>query len=253
MIHEIVGTNLQFVCITLSPGEEVYAEAGKMMFKSSGVRMESKLAGASGSEMITGALKRVLGGESLFTTHFTVPADQGTVAFAGDFPGRIQLIDLPPGKSFIAQRDAFICAEISVQFSIAFAKSVGAAFFGGEGFILEKFTGPGKVFIHGGGDFHATVLQSGETLDVDTGCIVGFDETVHYDVKFASDIKTALFGGEGIFLATLTGPGQVILQSLTLARLRRELAPGRAFRRGGERASGLGDILGNLMGGRGDI
>ncbi|MCD6407756.1 TIGR00266 family protein [bacterium] len=250
MRYEIIGDNLQFVKIFLTPGEEVYAEAGKMMFKTPNILMESKLLGKSGMEKLTGVLKRTITGESLFTTHFKSLEGEGIVAFAGNYPGRIEAITLSPGKSFIAQRDAFVCAEISVEFSIAFQKHVGVALFGGEGFILEKFTGPGTVFIHGGGDFYITDLKEEETLHIDTGCIVGFDETVSYEIEFVKDIKTALFGGEGIFLATLRGPGRVILQSLTLARLRREIG-GRVVRKGGEKF-GIGGFLGDIVGGSED-
>lgn len=250
MRYEIIGDNLQFVKIYINPEEEIYAEAGKMMFKTPNVSMESRMLGKSGKEKLAGVLKRAVTGESLFTTHFKSMEGEGIVAFAGDYPGRIESISLPEGKSFLAQRDAFVCAEISVEFSIAFQKKVGVVFFGGEGFILEKFTGPGTVFIHGGGDFYTTELGEGEKLQVDTGCIVGFDETVSYDIEFASDIKTALFGGEGIFLATLKGPGKVILQSLTLARLRREIG-GQVVRKGGEKF-GLGGIIGDFLGGSED-
>ncbi|HDN97539.1 MAG TPA: TIGR00266 family protein [bacterium] len=247
MRYEIIGDNLQFVKIYLSEGEEVYAEAGKMMFKSANVSMESKLVGKPGENVITGALKRVIAGESIFTTHFKAVSGEGVVAFAGDYPGRIEPIVLDDGKSFIAQRDAFICAQISVEFSIAFQKHIGVALFGGEGFILEKFNGPGVVFIHGGGDFYIKELAPGEKLQVDTGCIVGFDDTVSYEINFVKDVKTALFGGEGIFLANLVGPGKVILQSLTLARLRREIGGIRRFGKGGEKF-GLGGLLGGIFG-----
>jgi uncharacterized protein (AIM24 family) len=153
------------------------------------------------------------------------------------------VFELPAGQSVLAQRDSFVCATNTVQLNVAFVKKLGAGFFGGEGFILEKLTGPGTVFIHGGGDFVEFTLKSGETLQVDTGCIVAFDETVSYDIQLAGGIKTALFGGEGLFLATLTGPGRVIIQSLTLEKLRRELAPSRS---GGDEHSalrGLGNIF----------
>jgi len=183
MRYEIIGDNLQFVKIYLSEGEEVHAEAGKMMFKSANVSMESKLVGKPGENVITGALKRVIAGESIFTTYFKAVSGEGIVAFAGDYPGRIEPIVLDDGKSFIAQRDAFICAQISVEFSIAFQKHIGVA----------------------------------------------------------------LFGGEGIFLANLVGPGKVILQSLTLARLRREIGGIRRFGKGGEKF-GLGGLLGGIFG-----
>src|SRR5262249_31658662 len=160
-------------------------------------------------------------GESLFTTHFTCPTGHGEVGFAGDYPGRIDGIAIEPGKAFLAQRDAFLCADSSVAFSIAFQKKLGAGVFGGGGFILEKFTGSGTVFIHAGGDFVYFNLAPGEMIQVETGCIVGFEESVDYDIQFVGGIKTALFGGEGLFLATLRGPGKAIIQTMTLAKLRR--------------------------------
>ncbi len=161
--------------------------------------------------------------------------------FAGSWPGRIQAFELAPGQAILAQRDAFLFAQPSVQLSIAFVKKLGAGFFGGEGFILQKLTGPGLVFIHAGGDFVEFTLKPGESLQIETGCIVAFDETVTYDIQYAGGIKTALFGGEGLFLATLTGPGRLILQSMTLQKLRRELAP---TRRGGDEHGPLSGIFG---------
>jgi uncharacterized protein (AIM24 family) len=143
----------------------------------------------------------------------------------------------------MAQRDAFLFAQPTVQLSIALVKKLGVGFFGGEGFILQKFTGPGAVFIHAGGDLVEFDLKAGESLQVDTGCIVSFDETVDYDIQFVGGIKTAMFGGEGLFLATLTGPGHVVIQSMTLHKLRRELAPGKT---GGDERKGL-NALGGIF------
>lgn len=247
MKYEIIGGNLQFVKIYIAPGEEIYAEAGKMMFKSDNVIMETKIKGQTPKDFFKDVLTKTLAGESIFMTYFKVIDKEGYVAFAGDFPGKIQAIELKPGISFIAQRDAFICAQNTVGFGITFQKKVGAAFFGGEGFILEKFTGPGIVFIHAGGDFYEVELKENEKIHIDTGCIVGFEETVDYDVEFVNDIKTAIFGGEGLFLATLKGPGKIILQSLTLARLRKELS-GFRVKKSGEEKFGLGGLLGNIFG-----
>jgi uncharacterized protein (AIM24 family) len=149
----------------------------------------------------------------------------GEVGFAGSYPGRIEAFELAPGQSIMVQRDSFLFAQSSVQLNIAFVKKLGAGFFGGEGFILEKLTGPGSVFIHAGGDFVEFNLGPGEMLQVDTGCVVAFDESVSYDIQFVGGIKTAIFGGEGLFLATMTGPGRVIIQSMTLEKMRRELVP----------------------------
>lgn len=225
--YSIQGDNLQVVRIRLQPGQEVFAEAGKMIYKTAAVQWESRMSGQSVGAKIWGALKRKLMGESLFWTYFRASAP-GEVGFAGAYPGRIQAFDLKSGQSILAQRDSFICAQAPARVDIAFVKKIGAGLFGGEGFILEKITGPGTAFIHAGGDFVEFELAAGEVLHVDTGCIVAFDENVEYDVQFAGGIKTAIFGGEGLFLATLRGPGRVIIQSMTLEKLRRELSPGQA-------------------------
>lgn len=240
--YTIQGDNLQIVRVKLKPNQELFAEAGKMLYKTANVSWETRMGvgGQSLGEKIWGAIKRKAMGESLFMTYFRTPTP-GEVGFAGNYPGRIQAFDLPAGKSVLVQRDSFLAAQTSVQLNIAFVKKLGAGFFGGEGFILEKLTGPGIVFIHGGGDFVEFDLGVGETIQVDTGCVVGFDETVNYDIQFVGSIKTAIFGGEGVFLATLTGPGKVIVQSLTLEKLRRELAPART---GGDERSPLGALGG---------
>jgi uncharacterized protein (TIGR00266 family) len=240
--YTIQGDNLQVARVRLRPSQEVYAEAGKMVYKTANVQWDTRMSGATLGEKLMGALRRTFTGESLFLTYFRAEGD-GEVGFAGSYPGRIQAFELAAGRSILAQRDAFLFAQPSVQFNIALVKKIGAGFFGGEGFILEKFTGPGTVFIHAGGDFVEFDLAAGQTIQVDTGCIVAFDETVDYDIQFAGGIKTALFGGEGLFLATLTGPGHVTIQSLTLQKLRRELAP---FRKGGDEHHGL-DILGGIL------
>ncbi len=238
--YTIQGDNLQVARVKLHPGQEVFAEAGKMVYKTPNVQWETRMSGNTLGQKLLGALKRGLMGESLFLTHFRANGE-GEVGFAGDYPGRIQVFDLKPGQSVLAQRDSFLFAQPTVQLSVALVKKIGAGLFGGEGFILEKLTGPGSVFIHGGGDFVEFTLAPGETLQVDTGCIVAFEESVNYDIQLAGGIKTALFGGEGLFLATMTGPGRVIIQSLTLSKLRRELSPTKS---GGDERSGLGAISG---------
>ena len=223
----IHGDNLQVARIRLQPGQELYAEAGKMVYKHATVTWETRMTGETLGEKIWGAVKRKLAGESLFMTYFRTSSG-GEVGFAGDYPGRLQSFDLRAGQSMMVQRDSFICAQSTVSLSIALVKKIGGGLFGGEGFILEKLTGPGTVFIHGGGDFVEFDLGPGEVVQVDTGCVVGFDESVDFDVQLAGGIKTALFGGEGLFLTTLRGPGKVLIQSMTLEKLRRELAPGRS-------------------------
>jgi uncharacterized protein (TIGR00266 family) len=236
--YTIVGDNLQVARVRLKPGQELFAEAGKMLYKTPNISWETRMSGQSLGEKIWGALKRKLMGESLFLTYFQATS-AGEVGFAGAYPGRVQAFELRAGQSVLVQRDSFLFAQSTAQLNIALMKKLGAGFFGGEGFILEKLTGPGTVFIHAGGDFVEFTLAPGEVLQVDTGCIVAFDEGVDYDIQFVGGIKTAIFGGEGLFLATLRGPGRVIVQSMTLEKMRRELAP---FRGGGDERSGLGAI-----------
>ncbi|MFB3776752.1 MAG: TIGR00266 family protein [Bryobacteraceae bacterium] len=241
--YKIQGDNLQVARVRLKPGQEIFAEAGKMLYKTANVQWESRMTGAGLGDKILGALKRKLMGESLFWTYFRSDGP-GEVGFAGSYPGRIQPFELAAGQSVIVQRDAFLCAQDSVQVNIEFVKRIGAGFFGGEGFILERLTGPGTALIHGGGDFVEFELKAGEMLQVDTGCVVGFDASITYDVQLAGGIKTMIFGGEGLFLATLTGPGKVIVQSLTLEKLRRELTPART---GGDERGPLGALT-NILG-----
>ena len=245
--YTIVGDNLQIARVRLRTGQEVYAEAGKMIYKTPSVGWDTRMTGQTLGQKLLGAIRRTVTGESLFVTFFRANAP-GEVGFAGAYPGRIEAFDLAPGQSLMAQRDAFLFAQPTVQLNVAFVKKLGAGFFGGEGFILEKLTGPGLVFVHAGGDFVEFNLAPGEGLQVETGCIVAFDESVDYDIQFVGGIKTAIFGGEGLFLATLTGPGRVVLQSMTLQKMRRELAP---HRRGGEEHHGL-DSLSGLFGGSED-
>lgn len=243
--YTIQGDNLQVARVRLKPGQEVYADAGRMVYKTANVQWDTRMTGSSLGEKLLGAFRRTITGESLFVTYFRSDTP-GEVGFAGHYPGKIQVFDLPVGKSLLAQRDAFLLAQPTVQYSVALVKKLGAGFFGGEGFILEKFTGPGTVFIHAGGDFVDFDLQPGEMLHVDAGCIVAFDDTVDYDIQFVGGIKTALFGGEGMFLAVLTGPGHVVVQSMTLERLRREIGTGR--RADGDTHNALG-TLGGILGG----
>jgi len=238
--YTIQGDNLQVIRIQLQPGQELFAEAGKMLYKQPQVSWDTRMTGETLGDKLWGAVKRKLMGESLFLTYFRTSIP-GEVGFAGSYPGRIQAFDLKPGQSVFVQRDSFVVAQSTAQLNIAMVKRLGAGFFGGEGFILEKLTGPGTVFIHGGGDFLEFNLGAGESLQIDTGSIVSFDEGVDYDIQLAGGIKTALFGGEGLFLATLTGPGRVIVQSMTLQKMRRELAP---YRSGGDEHKGFDVISG---------
>jgi uncharacterized protein (TIGR00266 family) len=236
--YTIQGDNLQVARIRLKSGQEVYAEAGRMIYKSGNVIWDTRMTGATLGDKILGAIRRKISGESLFLTYFRANGE-GEVGFAGTYPGRIQAFDLAPGQSLLAQRDAFLCAQPPVSFNIALVRKIGAGFFGGEGFILEKFTGPGLVFLHAGGDFVEFDLNAGQNIQIETGCIVAFDESVDYDIQFAGGIKTAIFGGEGLFLTNVTGPGRVVVQSMTLQKLRRELS---IFKRGGDEHRGWGAV-----------
>jgi uncharacterized protein (TIGR00266 family) len=240
--YDIHGDNLQVARMHLQAGQEMFAEAGKMVYKTPSVQWETRMSGNTLGEKLWGALKRKVMGESLFLTYFYATSN-GEVGFAGDYPGRIQAFDLKPGQHILVQRDSFLAAQSTVQLNIAFTKKLGAGFLGGEGFILEKLTGPGIAFIHAGGDHLEFVLKPGEMLQVDTGCIVAFEESVAYDIQFVGGIKRAIFGGEGLFLATLTGPGRIIIQSMTLEKLRRQFVGMGA----GDERSGLGAIT-NLLG-----
>jgi uncharacterized protein (TIGR00266 family) len=220
MRYKITGDNLQIVTIELEPHEKVFAEAGAMIHMSGNMLMETKARGGFWK-----GLKRKFMGESFFMTEFRPQGGRGYVGFAGNAPGTIKPIELAPGKEFLVQKDAFLCAEDGVELDIAFQKRLGAAFFGGEGFILQKLYGKGTAFIHACGDFIEMTLAPGQKIKVDTGSVVGWDASVTYDIQVAGGIKTSLFGGEGLFLTTLTGPGKIILQSMTLANLANALRP----------------------------
>ena len=188
--YSIEGNNLQVARLRLKPGQEVYADAGRMVYKTANVQWDTRMTGNQLGEKFMGAFRRAVTGESLFVTFFHADSP-GEVGFAGHYPGKIQAFDLAPGRSVLVQRDAFLFAS-SVQYSVAMVKKLGAGFFGGEGFILEKFTGPGMALIHAGGDFIDFDLAPGQMLQVEAGCIVAFDESVDYDFQFVGGIKTAL-------------------------------------------------------------
>ena len=193
-----------------------------------------------------GSLSRKLAGETFFLTEFTPRSGEGFVAFAGNAPGRIKAIELK-GEEFIAQKDAFLCAQEGVDLDIAFTKKLRAGIFGGEGFILERLSGTGTAFIHACGDFVEMELAPGEVVKVDTGSVVGFDASVEYDIALAGNVKSMLFGGEGIFLTTLRGPGRVLLQSMTLANLAAALRPFLPSGAGSSGTSGTSFGIGTLF------
>lgn len=259
--YEIFGEDLQFVEIELDPGESAVAEAGAMMYMTDGIQMHTIFGDGSGQDTggfmgkLLGAGKRLLTGESLFMTVFT-NAGQGKqrVAFAAPYAGRIVPLDLSTlGGELICQKDSFLCAARGVSIGIAFQKKIGVGLFGGEGFIMEKLEGDGYCFVHAGGMLHALDLAAGETLRVDTGCLVGLVPTVSYDIQFVGSVKSALFGGEGMFFAALRGPGKIWLQSLPFSRLADRIAQampgiGRGGREEGNILGGIG--LGGILGGR---
>jgi uncharacterized protein (TIGR00266 family) len=242
MEYKITGDNLQLVTLELKAGEKVYGEAGTMVYMSSNITMESKMKGG-----LMKAIGRKFAGETMFLTEFTPAGGEGLVAFGGNAPGTIKSIELATGKEFIVQKDAFLCAEDSVDLSVAFQRRLGSAFFGGEGFILERLSGEGTAFIHACGDFVEFELQTGQTMKVDTGCVVGWDGTVSYEIERVKGIKTMFFGGEGLFLTSLRGPGKIIIQSMTLHNLASALAPFLPTQQGSSGTSGSSGVLGTLI------
>ncbi|XLS27775.1 TIGR00266 family protein [Flavobacteriaceae bacterium M23B6Z8] len=249
--YQIYGEEMQYVEIELDPQEAVVAEAGSFMMMDSGIQMETIFGDGSNQDKgVLGKLfsagKRLLTGESLFMTAFlnTVQGKK-KVSFASPYPGKIIPIDLTEFRGkFICQKDAFLCAAKGVSVGIEFSRKLGRGLFGGEGFIMQKLEGDGMAFVHAGGTLGRKELAAGEELKVDTGCIVGFTQTVDYDIEFVGGIKNTIFGGEGLFFARLRGPGTVYVQSLPFSRLAgRVLA---AAPRGGGKDKGEGSLLGGL-------
>ncbi|KAA3596068.1 MAG: TIGR00266 family protein [Calditrichaeota bacterium] len=252
--YQIFGDDMQVVEVELDPNETVIAEAGAMNWMEDGINFEAKMGdGSNPSEGILGKLlnvgKRVLTGESIFMTHFSNNfSGKRCVAFAGPYPGKIIPLNMASlGTDLICQKDAFLCAAYGTEISIAFNKKIGAGFFGGEGFILQRLRGDGMAFIHAGGTVIKKELNN-ETLRVDTGCIVAFTPGIEYDIQRAGGLKSMFFGGEGLFLATLRGTGTVYLQSLPFSRLADRIiahAPSAGGSRKGEGSvlGGLGDLI----------
>jgi len=248
---EIFGDDMQFVAIELDPREATIAEAGAMMYMEDGIEMETIFGDGSQQQSgllgsLLGAGKRLLTGESLFMTVFAnVGPGKSRVAFGAPYPGKVVPIYLPDiGGELVAQKDSFLCAAKGVSIGIAFQKKLGAGLFGGEGFIMQRLSGDGMAFVHAGGTLAERTLQAGETIRVDTGCIVGFQPSVEYDIKFVGGVKSALFGGEGLFFATLRGPGRVWLQSLPFSRLADRVYA--AAPQTGGKTRGEGSILGGI-------
>jgi uncharacterized protein (TIGR00266 family) len=258
MMHEvdykIYGDDMQFVEVELDPMEAAIAEAGSMMFMEDGIEMETIFGdGSQQSSGLLGALlgagKRLVMGESLFMTAFQNRGmGKKHVAFAAPFPGKIIPVALSDvGGELLAEKNAFLCAAKGVSLDIAFTKRFGAGLFGGEGFILERLRGDGMAFLHAGGTIYERTLAPGELIRLDTGCIVAFAPTVDYDIQYVGKIKSAIFGGEGLFFATLRGPGRIWLQSLPFSRL-----AGRIFAAAPQTGGG-GREEGSLLGGLGRL
>lgn len=261
--YEIKGAEMQFVEVELDPGEAAIGEAGSMMFMDPGIDLDTVFGDASAQQAgllgkLLGAGKRLVTGESLFTT---VYSNQTTVkqrvAFAAPYPGKILAMDLHRlGGSLICQKDAFLCAARGVSLGIAFQRRLSTGFFGGEGFIMQKLDGDGLAFVHAGGTVLKRELQAGEALLIDTGCVVAYTPTIAFEVQYVGKIKTALFGGEGLFLAKVTGPGAVWLQSLPFSRLASRVFAAAPQTGGGGRGEGsvlggfgAGGLLGGVLGG----
>ncbi len=247
--YRIFGDDMQAVEIELDPGEGVRAEAGAMMLMEDGIEMQT----STGGGLFKG-FKRMITGESFFITTFANSGrGKAMVTFGAPYPGKIIPLDLASlGGELLCQKDSFLCAARGIEIEIAFTKRLGAGFFGGEGFILQRLTGQGISFVHAGGTIIMKELVPRENLRVDTGCIVALEPSVNYDIQFVGGFKNALFGGEGMFIAKLTGPGKVYLQSLPFSRLADRIVAASRFQQRGEQngVTGIGgDILGSIFGG----
>ncbi|MFQ5491443.1 MAG: TIGR00266 family protein [Phycisphaerae bacterium] len=245
--YEIFGDDMQFVEITLDPQEVVVAEAGAMMYMTDGIQMETVFGDPSKQQGFLGKLldagKRMVTGESLFLTTFgNTGSARAQVSFGAPYPGRIIPMHVDElGGEVLCQKDAFLCAARGTQIGIAFQKRILTGLFGGEGFILQRLTGDGLAFVHAGGTIHRMELNRGQTIRLDTGCLVALLPSVNYDIQMVGGIKNSIFGGEGLFLATLTGPGTIWVQSLPFTRL-----AGRILANVGPKGKGEGSLLGGL-------
>lgn len=249
--YQVFGEEMQYVELELDPQEAVIAEAGNFMMMDSGIRMNTIFGDGSRQQegflgKILGAGKRLLTGESLFMTIFSNETmDKKRISFASPYPGKIIPLDLSRYQGrFICQKDAFLCAAKGVSIGIEFKRKLGRGLFGGEGFIMQKIEGDGLAFVHAGGTIAQRELHPGEQVKIDTGCIVGFSREVGYDIEFIGGIRNSIFGGEGLFFATLTGPGTVFIQSLPFSRLAGRIW--QAAPKEGGKNKGEGSILGGL-------
>lgn len=238
--YRIEGDDFQALQVTLAPGEAMRAEPGAFMWMEAGIEMESNTGGG-----LMAGLKRAIGGESFFITTFdNRGARPATVGFTSAYPGKILVHDLARG-TILCQRDAYMCSTMEASISVAFTKRLGAGFFGGEGFVLQKIGGVGQVFLHAGGFIIERTLAAGEELRVDTGCLVAFEESVDYDIQMIRGIKTMLFGGEGLFYATLRGPGRIWIQTTPFSRFADKVMS--AAGGSAERVQRGGNLLGRLL------
>ena len=244
MEYKITGDVMQALQITLRAGEEVFAEAGAMLYMSHTMELQARMQGG----VMKGLMRKFLAGESMFMSIFRCNAGEGKMALANPIAGRIFPIELR-GNTILAERNAFLCGIGNIDLSIAFTKRFGAGLFGGEGFILQKLSGHGLVFLHAGGNMIEFDLAPGEQLRVDTGCIVSMADTVHYDIQFVGGFRNALFGGEGLFYAVLTGPGHIVLQTLPFSRFANRIAAAMGGSKGESRGiAGLGkNIIGDII------
>lgn len=244
LTYRIEGTTLPVVTVALQPGERIFSSSGGMSWMTDSVKMDTNTGGGLGK-----MFKRALSGESLFIVDYYVERNPGEVAFAAEFPGKVVDLHLAEGQQMIVQKDAFMCAEKSVDLDMHFRKRLGAGLFGGEGFILQRLTGAGTAFVNFDGEIVVKELAPGETLRVDTGHVAMFEPTVDFDVEMLKGFKNLLLGGEGLFLATLRGPGKVWLQTMPMSKLAQKIAQYMP-QVGGSGSSGGGNInLGQLLGG----
>lgn len=243
--YRVLGDDMQLVEVALDPGEAVRAEAGAMLYMTQGVEIQT----TTGGGMFKG-LKRVFTGETFFITSFLYNGSgKGVVAFAAPYPGKIIPLDLRQfSGSMLVQRDGFLAAAAGIEIEVAFTKRLGAGLFGGEGFILQRLQGHGLAFVHAGGTVVKRELKAGESLRVDTGCLVAFQDSVDYDIQFIGGVRNALFGGEGLFLVSVTGPGTVYLQSLPFSRLADRVLQAARFQEKDEK-KGVAGMGGGLLGG----
>jgi uncharacterized protein (TIGR00266 family) len=242
MDYEIVGDVMQALQIKLKQGEEIFAEAGSMLYMGSGIELQARMQGG----VMKGLMRKFLAGESMFMSIFRCNAPEGKLALANPIAGKIFPVQLN-GNTVLAERNAYLCGIGNVDLSIAFTKRFGAGLFGGEGFILQKLTGHGLVFLQAGGNILEFNLAPGEQLRVDTGCIVSMADTVTYDIQYVGGFRNALFGGEGLFYAVLTGPGRIVLQTLPFSRFANRIAAAMGGNR--DESRGVAGLGGKILGG----